>query len=64
MVLRERPVRRAISLMDSSSRRAQRLMTLSDATSITTGPHPGGLFVSPTLHIHLLMIQAGERLKG
>src|SRR5437868_9600071 len=35
MVLRDRPVRRAISRMDSCSRRAHRLMTLSVATSIT-----------------------------
>src|ERR1043165_1256781 len=35
MVLRARPVRRAISRMDSCSRKAQRLMTLSVATSIT-----------------------------
>ena len=34
IVLRDRPVRLAISLMDSCSRSAQRLMTLSVATSI------------------------------
>ena len=37
MVLREKPVLRAISLMDCCSRRAQLLMTLSVATSITPG---------------------------
>lgn len=35
MVLREKPVLQAISLMDCCSRRAQLLMTLSVATSIT-----------------------------
>ena len=37
MVLRERPVRRAISRVDSCYLRAQRLMTLSVATSVTPG---------------------------